>query len=82
MEKEIIFTTLEEQGKRLLEYSRSLTPLERFGYLYELNRQAYDYENVRKLSDSSEIHIATKSEFESLEEFLRRRNKEKRVQSS
>ncbi|MBI3192912.1 MAG: hypothetical protein HYZ34_00430 [Ignavibacteriae bacterium] len=81
MSKEITFTTLEEQGKSLQEYSLSLTPLERFEYLYELNRRAYDFEHTKKLSESDEIHISNKEETETLEQFLRRRNKEKRAQS-
>lgn len=79
MKKEIVFTTLEEQGNSLKKYSRSLTPMQRLEYLYLLNCQAYDMSNVKKLSESDVVHIFMKKETESLEEFLR--NRKKRAQA-
>ena len=78
MAKEIVFTTLESQGKRLLEYSRSLSPLERLAFLQELNKRAYGVHESSSSSGSGEIRVFAKSEDETLEEFLRRVRKEKR----
>ena len=77
MLKEIVFTTLEDQGRHLRDYVRSLTPLERLAYLYQLNLRAYGHYPRTKTQRSSIINVMEMNEDENLEEFLQRKNKSK-----
>ena len=77
MLKEIKFTTLQNQGQSLNEYSRSLTPEQRLQLLNELNKQAFWRELSENRIPNKEIAVFTKNENESLPEFFaraRRRN--------
>lgn len=76
--KEIIFTTIEEQGKSLREYSKKLSYGERLVLLQELNRRAFGNKSREKIfSRRNEVRIFFKQEKETEEEFWKRVRKEK-----
>jgi len=77
MLKEIKFTTLENQSKSMNEYSRSLTPQQRWDLLMELNQHAFWKELSEPISVSKEVRIFTKRESESLPDFFERARSEK-----
>ena len=75
MLKEIVFTTLEDQARQLRAYTRSLTPLERLAYLYQLNLCAFGRQPASNAMPLPTIQVLEIEFAESLEEFLRRKNK-------
>jgi|GEM_PF-2321812 Mg/Co/Ni transporter MgtE len=76
-EKEIHCTTLEEQGKRLREYSKKLSCEKRLELLQELNRRAFGNQNSEEcLLKNREPRIFSQVENESEEEFFKRVNRE------
>jgi len=78
---EIKFTTLEDQGKTLQEYSRSLTPEERLELLYELNRRVYGDKSVEECLRSKRLTVYTQNKGESFEQMLERKNRDKQNES-
>jgi len=78
LHKEIHFSTREEQGKSLREYSRKLSYGERLLLLQELNRRAFGNKSSKEnFSQRDEIRIFSKRENETEEEFWQRVRKEK-----
>ena len=73
-EKEIHCTTLEEQGKRLREYSKKLSCEKRLELLQELIRTTHG--DIQPTTDG-EVHIFEKLDNETLAEFFARIKKEK-----
>ncbi len=77
MSDKIIYTTLEEQGKTLREYSTSLSPIERLRYLQELNLHAFGVHENTSMTFTLKVFVP--DDHESLEVFLQRVKKEKRA---
>ncbi len=72
MLKEIKFTSFEDQGKSLNDYSRSLTPQQRWDLLITLNKHAFWKELANPTSEKREIVVFVKEENESLVDLFAR----------
>ncbi len=75
LKKEIIFTTLEEQGKSVREYSKRLSYVGRLALLQEL---IYTTHGDIQPSSDGELHIFEKDDDETFNEFFARVKRERK----